>query len=100
MVHNHINPGRAVVITWDHFPQNEATYIDDKFCLNDPMTRIKIALDKVLSREPYDLINNSCQTLVNEACTNERKNDDTGKVLFATLGVVLGVALLGSLMED
>ena len=99
MVHNHYLPGRAVVTTWEGFLQNQTFELDQKVCTNDPITRIAIALQMVLDRTQYDLLTHSCQTLVNESCTNEKKNDDTEKVLGGlalTALLIAGIAALAN----
>lgn len=100
MIHNHSTPGRAVITTWEDFVQNQSSFLDDKICSNAPIERLKIALGNVLQREPYALLNNSCQTFVNETCTNERKNDDTAKVLVGLAATGLIIAGLSALFGD
>jgi len=100
LVHNHISPGRAVLVTWDEFAENEKVSLDNKVCSNNPIQMVSIALQKVIDREPYDAINYSCQTLTNMTCNNQRKNDDTERVIGGVLVSVALVAIIGGLFGD
>lgn len=100
IIHNHVSPGKAVLVTWDTFAAGEKVSLDNKTCTNHPTEMISIAFDKLLSCEPYDALSNSCQTLVNEACTNERKNDDTGRVVGGILLAFAAAAILDSIFRE
>jgi hypothetical protein len=101
LVHSHIDAGLAEFITWEDFGRGMEVVEDTtKNCTNDRYGMIESVLDQVISGEPYDLHVNSCQTLVNQACTNETKNDDIGKVVAGLFSVVAVLVVADALLNS
>jgi hypothetical protein len=100
-IHSHIDARCAELVTREEFAQGIKVELDTtKNCTNHPYDMIESALQQVLSGEPYNLKSNSCQTLVNQACTNQRKNDDTARVVVGVIGVAVLVAVIDSFFND
>jgi hypothetical protein len=94
LVHNHVDPGTAAFVDWQNFAGNQQVLPDLKACTNTPEEMVTIALQQILNRKPYSIPDSTCQTLVNQACHNERKNDDTGRIIG---GALLLFAISGAL---
>ena len=95
-IHNHILQGYAHITTEQMFSQGLPIYFDLDICTNSPLKVIQIALSYVQDRVKYRLLDENCQILTSNACTNLKKSPDAEKVFGITaLSIFVGLVLFG-----
>lgn len=94
-IHNHILEGYAHITTEQVFSQGLPIYFDLDICTNSPLKVIQIALSYVQDRVKYRLLDENCQILTSNACTNLKKSPDAEKIVGYGSLFFIGWLILG-----
>ena len=96
-LHNHYHLGTACLVTGDEFRKGLQIGLYDLKYTNPPLKVIQIALDEVMRKERYHVVNYNCQDYVNLATNNQRKSESIEKIasnlFFGTL-IFVGLSLI------
>ena len=96
-LHNHYLLGTACLVTGYEFKQGLPIGLYDLKYTNPPLKVIQIALDEVMRKERYHVVNYNCQDYVNLATNNQRKSESiekiTSNLFFGTL-LFVGLSLI------
>lgn len=99
-IHNHYNVGTAHIVQGDEFRKGMNLYVYKEYCINSQQTVIKKAMEHVMRSEQYKPYSYNCQTLVNDACNNQRKSEDAEAALKGVLATVAVVGLIGLIFGE
>jgi len=94
IMHNHYKIGAPYISSFHEYSQNQVVSWRNDTCINHPNTVIQVGLNRIISGEPYNLVNNNCQVFTNIACHNRRNSEDVTRWAKNILGVVVVVALI------
>jgi len=97
-VHNHYQVGKASLAIRNAFDKGMPIYLYEEKCSNQPLTVVNKAFQHIARGERYNFISYNCQTMVNDACSNQRKSQDVEKwaggiAATALIALFIGVAL-------
>ena len=96
-LHNHYKLKTACLVTGYEFKQGLPIGLYNLKYTNPPLKVIQIALDEVMRKERYHVVNYNCQDYVNLATNNQRKSESIEKIasnlFFGTL-IFVGLSLV------
>jgi len=89
-IHNHYQIGTASLVIRSEFDKGNPIYIYKEKCSNDRMTVLSRVFSHLMRGERYNFITYNCQTMVNDACDNQRRSQ-------AAENWAAGLAITGAL---
>ena len=92
LIHNHYQYGKPVLVPLNSFALNQTLFANPEACTNSWNQVIEKGLVHVIKGKPYNLLNNNCQTTVNDACHNQPLSEDVSKFIG---GIALGSIVIG-----
>jgi len=98
-IHNHYQVGRACLVQKQDFDLGKPIHHYSEKCSNAPRTVIGKAFQHVMRGESYHFISYNCQTMVNDACSNQRKSQDVEKWAGGLAVTALAAIFLGAVLS-
>lgn len=95
-IHNHYRLGHASVVTEREYLQNQKISWKEGACSNSWFEVISIGLKHVISKRPYQWLNDNCQILTSTACNNKPYSEDVVKWGGRAIGFALTVLIVKS----
>lgn len=99
-IHNHYQIGKASLVVRSLFDKGMPIYLYKEKCSNQPLVIIHKAFQHLAKGERYNFISYNCQTLVHDACDNQRKSPDVEKWAGGIAATAVIALLLSAAFSD